>query len=81
MKVKNLLRETVLEITNKNKQEIFFCHFFYRLSSLQTLGLKDKYVQYTQGALQYSRRLLRSLVYVVLCAAIKVYVWSKRTQP
>lgn len=81
MKIKNLLRETGLDIMNRNKHGIFFCNFFYKLSSLQNLGLKDKYIQYIQGALQYSRRLLRSLVYVALCAAINVYVWSKRTWP
>lgn len=36
---------------NKNKH-IFFCHFFFRLSRSQTLGVKDKYIQYIQGALQ-----------------------------
>lgn len=43
MKIKHLLRETGLGITNRNKHDIFFCHFFYRL-----LGLKHKYSTYSE---------------------------------
>lgn len=50
-KIKNLHRETGLDLHITNKHDIFFCHFFYRLSALQILGLKDKYIQYIQGAL------------------------------